>query len=310
MRVAVTGSSGLIGTALVAACRAAGDEVVRVVRAAPGDAGSGAVAWDPPAGTVDAAGLEGLDAVVHLAGAGIGDARWTPERKRLIRESRLVSTDLLARTLASLERPPAVLVSASAVGWYGGRRGDEELDEDSPPPVEPDFLAEVCRDWEAATGPAEAAGIRVVHLRTGIVLARQGGVLARLLLPFRLGLGGRTGSGSQWMSWIALDDEVGAIRHIIATGELHGPVNATAPNPVTNLEFARTLARVLGRPAVLPTPLLPLRIRYGNELVQHLLVEGQRVRPARLLATGYEFAHPELGGALRALLDRPAAGAA
>lgn len=301
MRVGVTGSTGLIGTALCDALRRAGDAVVPIVRGAPRP---GDLHWDPVAGEIDAAGLEGLDAVVHLAGAGIGDARWSEARKRLIRESRVAGTRLLAAALARLERPPAVLVSGSAVGWYGNR-GDEPCTEASPPPAAPDFLAEVCRDWEAATEPAEAAGIRVVHLRTGIVLARQGGALARLVPPFRLGLGGRTGSGSQWMSWIALDDEIGAIRHILVTDALSGPVNATAPNPVTNLEFTRTLARVLGRPAVLPTPLLPLRLRYGTELVQHLLVEGQRVLPEKLVAAGYAFRHPELDGALRAILERP-----
>jgi len=306
MRVAVTGSTGLIGTALCAALRQAGDEVVPVVRGTPRP---GELPWDPVAGEIDTAGLEGLDAVVHLAGAGIGDARWSEARKRLIRESRVAGTRLLAGALARLERPPAVLVSGSAIGWYGNR-GDEPCTEASPPPAAPDFLAEVCRDWEAATAPAEAAGIRVVHLRTGIVLARQGGALARLVLPFRLGLGGRTGSGAQWMSWIALDDEIGAIRHILVTDALTGPVNATAPNPVTNLEFTRTLARVLGRPALLPTPLLPLRLRYGAELVQHLLVEGQRVLPEKLLSSGYAFRHPELEGALRAILARPASGAA
>jgi uncharacterized protein (TIGR01777 family) len=303
MDVAITGSTGLIGSALVERLGARGHRAVRVVR---GDAtpGRDVVRWDPAAGTIDAAGLEGLDAVVHLAGAGIGDKRWTDERKRLILESRVQGTTLLARTLAGLERKPAVLVSGSAVGYYGAR-GDEPLTEDAPPGD--DFAAGVCTQWEASTAAAADAGIRVVRIRTGIVLARHGGALARMVLPFSLGLGGRIKSGRQYMSWIALDDEVEAILHAITHAELDGPANLTAPNPVTNAEFTKTLGAVLRRPTVLPTPLLPLKAVYGGELVQHLLVEGQRVLPAKLDATGFEHAHPELEGALRAVLGKPAA---
>lgn len=302
MDVAVTGSSGLVGTALVDALRADGHRVVRVVRdGAPDDADT--LRWDLDAGTIDAAGLEGLDAVAHLAGAGIADKRWTDARKQLVVGSRVTGTTLLAGALARLDRPPPVLVSASAVGWYGDR-GSEELTEASPPPATPDFPAEVCRQWEAATASAEAAGIRTVHLRTGIVQAAHGGMLGRLLLPFRLGLGGRVGSGRQWTSWISLPDEVAVIRHVIGEPSLSGPVDATAPHPVTNREYTQTLGRVLGRPTAIPTPLLPLRVVYGSELVDSVLLGGQRVLPAKLQASGYDFTHPTLEVALRAVLDR------
>src|SRR5947207_589570 len=299
--VLVTGSHGLIGSALVASLRGDGCRVARLVRGAddgPDDRPGDTARWDPVAGTIDRAALEGMGAVVHLAGAGIGDKRWTPDRKRLVLESRTRGTALLAETLAALDRKPAVLVSGSAVGYYGNR-GDDAVTEDDPPGA--DFTADVCRRWEAATAPAEDAGIRVARIRTGIVLARHGGVLRRLLRPFRLGLGGRIASGRQYMSWISLGDEVAAICHAI-DGTLSGPVNLTAPDPVTNAEFTRTLGRVLSRPTVLPTPLLPLKAIYGAELVQHLLVDGQRVLPARLEASGFTFRHPELTGALQATL--------
>ncbi len=294
MDVAITGSGGFIGTALASALRDRGDAVIPVVR---GD-GRG-VRWDPARGTIDAEALEGVDAIVHLAGEGIGEKKWTDEQKRAIRDSRVDGTVLLATALAGLERRPSVLVSGSAIGWYGNR-GDEELTEVSPPP-EPSFLAEVCAAWEAATGPAEAAGIRTVHLRTGIVLSPDGGTLARMITPFKLGIGGRIKSGSQYMSWISLADEVGAILYAIDTPALAGAVNATAPNPVTNREFTKALGHALHRPTVLPTPLTPLKAIYGSELVRNLLVEGQRVLPAKLLASGYEFRHPELAGALAAM---------
>lgn len=301
MEIAVTGSNGLIGSALVRALEADGHGVRRLVRG--GAPGTGCVAWDPTAGTIDAAGLEGIDAVVHLAGEGIGEKRWTPEQKQRILESRTHGTDLIARTIAGLATPPRVLVSASAVGWYGGQRGDEVLTEASAAPGSPDFLARVCVDWEAATAPAEAAGIRTVHLRTGIVLTPSGGALGRMVTPFKLGLGGRIGSGKQWMSWISIDDEVGAIRHALATDGLAGPVNATAPEPVTNAEFTKALGAAVHRPTLLPTPLTPLRAVYGRELVDALLVGGQRVLPAALEASGYTFAHRDLPAGLRAVLD-------
>ncbi len=296
MDVAITGSSGLIGTALANALHERGDRVVPVVR------GNGlGLRWDPAAGTIDSAGFEGFDAVVHLAGEGIGEKKWTDEQKRKIRDSRVRGTELLAGTLAGLERRPSVLVSGSAVGWYGDR-GDERLTEASGPGPTDDFLVNVCLAWEAATAAASEAGIRTVHLRTGIVLSADGGALDRMLTPFKLGLGGRIASGRQYMSWISLADEVGAILHAIDTADLSGPVNATAPAPVTNLEFTHALGQVLHRPTKLPTPLLPLKLVYGAELVQHLLVEGARVMPAALDASGYTFVHPTLDVALAALL--------
>jgi uncharacterized protein (TIGR01777 family) len=297
--VAVTGSHGFIGSALLPALIREGHRPVRIVRGQA--AGDDELSWDPEAGTIDADGLEGIGGVVHLAGAGIGDKRWTDARKRLILETRTKGTSLLARTLAGLTRPPSTLVSASAIGYYGNR-GDEPLDEQSTPGN--DFVARVCVQWEGSTAPAADAGIRVARVRSGIVLGRDGGVLPRLLLPFRLGLGGRIASGRQYMSWISIGDEVRAILHALTQDGVAGPVNLTGPAPVTNGEFTETLGRVLRRPTVLPTPLLPLRARYGSELVQHLLVEGQRVLPRRLEATGYRFAHSTLEDALRAAVDR------
>jgi uncharacterized protein (TIGR01777 family) len=302
MDVLVSGSHGFIAGGLIPRLRAGGHRVLRLVRGSA--EGADDVVWDPDAGTVDAARLEGVDAVVHLAGAGIGDRRWTPARKELVLQSRTRGTGLLARTLAELRDPPRVMVSGSAVGYYGDR-GDELLTEDSSPGH--DFTADVCRAWEDATAPAEAAGIRVVHVRTGIVLAPHGGVLGRLVLPFKLGLGGRVGSGRQYTSWITLDDEVGAIVHALGTDSVVGALNLTAPNPVTNAELTAALGRALHRPTVVPTPLLPLKAIYGAELVQSLLLDGQRVSSAKLASSGYEFEHPELDGALRAVLHAPAA---
>ena len=299
MDVAITGSHGLVGSALVRALVQAGQRARRVVRGTPD--GRDEIGWDPERGSIDAAGIEGIDAVGHLAGAGIGDKRWTPERKRLILESRTTGTDLLARALAGLAHKPAVLISASGVDYYGPH-DDEELTEESPPGT--GFLADVCKRWEDATKPAEEAGIRVVRIRTGPVLSADGGLLGRLLFPFRMGLGGRVGSGSQYMSWIALDDHIAAIIHLLARGDASGAFNLTAPNPVTNREFTATLGRVLHRPTRIPTPLLPLKLRYRSELVDELLLTGQRVLPRRLEEAGYQFAHPTLEEAIRAALDR------
>jgi len=297
--VAVTGSHGFIGSALLPELAREGHRPVRIVRGRT--AGDDELGWDPEAGTIDAAGLEGIGGVVHLVGAGIGDKRWTDARKRLILESRTKGTGLLAQTLAGLTRPPPALVSASAIGYYGNR-DDEPLDEQSAPGN--DFVAGVCVQWEAATALAADAGIRVARVRSGIVLGREGGVLPRMLLPFRLGLGGRIASGRQYMSWISIGDEVRAILHALTQDGVAGPVNLTGPAPVTNDEFTKILGRVVRRPTVIPTPLSPLRLRYGSELVQHLLVEGQRVLPKRLEATGYAFDHPTLEDALRAVVDR------
>jgi uncharacterized protein (TIGR01777 family) len=303
MDVAIAGGGGFIGSALIRSLEADGHRVRRIARPQSGSVGGGdTIAWDPAAARIDAKGLEGVDAVVNLGGVGIGDKKWTPERKQEILDSRLAGTTLLANALARLDRPPAVFVSASAVGFYGNR-GDEVLTEDSAPGD--DFLAGVCVAWEDAARPAATAGLRVVWVRTGIVLGPGGGVLKQLLLPFKLGLGGRVGRGRQYMSWISLPDEVAAIRAAIDDASIGGPVNLTAPNPVTNAEFTATLGKVLGRPTFVPTPLVPLKLRYGSELVQHLLLDGQRVQPAKLEAAGFAFAHVELEAALRALLDKP-----
>jgi uncharacterized protein len=261
--------------------------------------GSDAVAWDPQAGTIDAGGLEGVGAVVNLAGEGIGDRRWNDAQKARIRDSRVKGTTLLAETLAELSDPPGVLVSGSAIGIYGDR-GDEILTEDSPPGSA--FLAEVCQAWEAATAPAEAAGIRVVHLRTGIVLSAAGGVLKKMIAPFKLGLGGRMGSGRQWMSWIVIDDEVGAIVHVLGDGGPTGPVNATAPHPVTNAELTKALGDVFHRPSLMPLPGAALKLALGAQMAEELLLGGQRVLPTRLEGSGYTFEAPELRQALTQLL--------
>jgi hypothetical protein len=303
MDVLVTGSSGFIGSALVDALIETGHRPIRAVRADHVPTGVDAIAWNPEAGTIDAGAFEGIDGVVHLAGAGIGDKRWTDERKRLIVESRTKPTRLLAETLASLQQPPPVLVSGSAIGYYGDR-ADTPCTEASP--SGDDFVAEVCEQWEAAAKPAADAGIRVVVIRTGLVLGRGGGLLDRLLTPFRLGAGGRLGDGKQWMSWISIEDEVDAILHALRTPELSGPTNLTAPHPVTNAEFTRTLAAALHRPAFLPTPLLPLKALYGEELVSHLLLASQNVLPERLTTSRFSFEHPTLEDALRAALGRDA----
>jgi hypothetical protein len=295
--VAISGANGFIGSALSASLRADGHRVLRLTRG--GVTGGDAIGWDPHAGRIDAPALEGLDAVVHLAGAGIGDRRWTSEYKRSIRESRVRGTAVLAGAVASRERKPAVFVSGSAIGFYGNR-GDEVLTEHSGPGD--DFLSQVCVAWEAETQRATDAGVRTVLTRTGIVLDARGGALARMLLPFKLGIGGRQGSGKQWMSWVTLADHVGAIRHAIDHSSLRGPVNFVAPDPVTNGDFARTLGHALHRPAVLPTPLLPLKLRFGSELVESLLLASQRVAPTQLVASGYGFTSPSLDGALHVLL--------
>jgi uncharacterized protein len=302
MEVLVTGASGFIGSALRPALTSAGHRPIVAVRGREVPAGVDGLAWDPEVGTVDTQAMEGIGGVVHLAGAGIGDRRWTGARKQLIVESRTKPTRLLASTLEGLVRKPSVLVSSSAVGYYGDR-GDEMLTEQSLPGD--DFPAEVCREWEAAAAPVSEAGVRLVTIRTGIVLGRTGGMLKRVLPPFRLGLGGRLGSGRQYLSWVSLDDEVAAILRALDRPSLTGPMNLTAPNPATNAEFTATLGRVLHRPTRLPTPLAPLRAAYGRELVDNLLLGGQRVTPAALTADGFNFAHPTLEGALGAILDHP-----
>lgn len=297
LRIAMTGGSGLIGSSLTSLLRAAGHRVTPLVRRAPAH---GEIGWDPAAGRIDAAALEGTDAVVHLAGESIADGRWTAARKRRILESRTSGTGLLAGTLARLARPPAVLASASAIGYYGDR-GDQRLDEGSGPGE--GFLPLVTRAWEAATSPAEEAGIRVVRTRFGIVLSADGGALARMLPPFRAGLGGRLGSGDQYMSPVALDDVAAALQHCIVTPAVRGAVNVTCPGPVTNREFTRILAAVLRRPAPFVVPRFALRVAMG-EMVDELLFASARVEPAALLASGYRFRHPTVESALRHVLAR------
>ncbi len=296
MKILVSGASGLVGSALCPRLESSGEQVYRLVRHAPARAHE--IVWDPERGVADPAQLEGFDAVVHLAGESIGAGRWTEARKERIRSSRAVGTRGLAEALARVTRKPRAFVCASAVGWYGNR-GDERLDETSPPGS--GFLAEVCREWEAACEPLARAGVRVVNTRFGMILAPHGGALPKMLVPFRMGIGGRLGSGDQWMSWIALDDVLGGIRHVLARPDLSGPVAFTAPSPVTNAEFTRVLARVLRRPAIVPAPAIALRLVLG-EMADELMLAGQRVLPAALQRAGYAFMHPELEGALRHVL--------
>jgi uncharacterized protein len=296
MHILVTGASGLIGSALVSSLTAAGYSVTRLVRRPP-QSGEKAVRWDPLTGFIDASALEGLDGVVHLAGESI-DERWTAAKKVSIRDSRVKGTEVLCEALAQLASPPKVLVSASAIGYYGDR-GEEILREESAPGS--GFLAEVCRAWEAATEPARQAGLRTVQLRFGVVLSPAGGALAKILPPFRLGLGGVLGSGRQYMSWIALDDAIGAIQQAIVTDNLQGPTNAVAPEAVTNQEFTHTLGKILRRPTVVPLPAFAARLMFG-EMADALLLASARVQPAKLLAVGYRFRYPTLAEALRHLL--------
>ena len=297
LRVAVTGATGLVGGALVPVLRAAGHRVDRVSRRSPA-AGTTDVQWDPTRGRLDPRALEGVDAVVHLAGESIAALRWTASVKERIRRSRVDGTRLLAETLGWLTRRPRVLVAVSAVGYYG-HRGDTLLTEESPPGA--GFLAEVCREWEAAADPARAAGIRVVHPRLGVVLSGQGGALPRIALPFRLGAGGVIGSGRQYWSWIELGDLVRIVELCLALDTLAGPVNAVAPEPVTNREFTRVLGRVLRRPAFVPFPALAVRLLLG-EMGRALLLDSTRVLPRRLERAGFRFRHPGLAAALRAAL--------
>ncbi len=299
MKILVSGASGLVGSALVPALIAGGHSVVRLVRSAPKN-GADEVMWDPAAGTLDASSVEGVNAAVHLSGENIGEGRWTPRKKTIIRDSRVKSTRLLAETLARLGRPPGVLVCASAVGYYGDR-GEEVLREESPAGT--GFLADTCREWESAAEPAVQKGIRVVHLRSGIVLSPKGGALAKMLPPFKMGLGGKLGSGRQYMSWISLDDMIGVIIHGIETEALSGPVNVVAPQSVTNLEFTKTLGQVLSRPTPFALPAFMVRLAFG-EMADAALLASTRVVPARLQNSGYAFLHPELKGALRHVLGK------
>ncbi len=300
-RIAVSGASGLIGTALGNFLSAAGHRVERLVRRAPRP-GAGETRWDPEREEIDATALEGVDAVVHLAGESVAGGRWSRELKERIVKSRTESTELLCRTLAGLSAKPRVLISASAIGYYGDCGDDVVCHDDSEPGS--GFLADVCKQWESATAPARDAGIRVVNLRIGVVLAARGGALKQMLLPFSLGLGGRTGTGRQVMSWVALDDVVGAIHHLIFT-EVSGPVNLAAPGSVTNARFAATLGHLLHRPALLPLPAPIVRALFG-QMGEEILLYGARVEPAKLMESGFKFLFPELEDALRDELGRGA----
>ena len=300
MKILISGSNGLVGSALMNSLKGDGHDVFALVRRAPhADA---EVEWYPERGSLALARLEGMDAVVHLAGESIAEGRWTDERKRSIRESRVKGTTVLSEALANLKHPPQTLLCASAIGYYGDR-GDEILTEESVPGN--DFLANVCIEWERATRTAAEKGIRVVNLRFGIILSAEGGALAKMLPPFRMGAGGRIGSGKQWMSWIALDDVVGVIKFALASDALRGPVNVVAPNPVTNAEFTKTLGKVLSRPTLFPIPAFGLRLAFG-EMADALLLSSQRVEPVKLKQTGYHFRYSELETALRRVLSKAA----
>ena len=297
MKIIISGASGLIGKPLVASLRKHGHEVVQLVRRSPQ---ANEKQWNPSAGQLDVAVLDGCDAVIHLSGAGIGDRRWTTKYKQELVESRTKSTSLLATTIANCAKKPSVFLSGSAIGIYGPR-GDEELTEQSSNGSS--FLAEICKQWEAAAKPAVDAGVRTVYLRTGIVLTPLGGALKKQLPLFKLGLGGKFGDGRAWQSWISLDDELAAIEHLL-TAKVSGAVNLTAPNPVTNADFTTALARALKRLAILPIPKFGPKLLLGGELADALLFTGQRVMPIELQKSGFAFQHPTIDVALRALLNK------
>jgi uncharacterized protein (TIGR01777 family) len=299
MKVLAAGCSGLIGSALVASLEEDGHVVTRLVRRPPTT--SAEVFWDPAKGQLDVAAVSGFDAVVNLAGAGIGDKRWSEARRRVIRESRVQSTTLLAEALAAADDKPQTFISGSAIGYYGNK--PEPVTEDEGPADPPDFLSKVVVEWEASTAAAEAAGVRTAHTRTGLVLSGTGGALAKMLLPFRFGVGGKLGSGDTYWSWITLADEVRAIRHLITT-PVSGPVNLTSPNPISNAEFTKTLGLVLKRPTVVPVPRFALKLLLGTELAEALLFTSARVLPTKLIESGFEFLYPDLESALRTVLER------
>lgn len=302
--VLLSGSSGFIGAPLAASLAADGHRVVRLTRTEGSQAGGAAdtVRWDPEAGRIDRDALARArpDVVINLAGEPI-DQRWTARRRRQIRDSRVNGTSALAHAIAALSEKPAVFISGSAMGFYGAHRGDELLEEESTPGT--DFLARTASEWELATAPAADAGIRVALSRTGLVLGRKGGALHRMLPPFRLGIGGRLGSGQQWMSWIALDDMIRALRFLMDTPDVRGPVNVVAPEPVRNAEFTKALAHVLDRPAVLPVPAMALELVFGT-MAENTILASQRLTPKRLAGAGFEFRHPRLEDALRFELTR------
>lgn len=304
MKIVVSGSTGLIGSPLVEALQRRGDQVVRLIRR-PQVANEPTLRWDPEGGTIDRAGLEGVDAIIHLAGENVF-GRWSAAKKQRIRDSRVQGTRVVSDAIAALAKRPATLLAASAIGYYGDQ-ADQRLTERSPPPVGSDFLAEVARDWEAATASAARAGVRVVNMRFGVVLTPSGGALGKMLPPFRMGLGGPVGNGSQYVSWIELGDAVRAILHLLERIDLSGPVNMTAPTPVTNREMATSLGKVLHRPSIIPVPAFALKLAFGSDGAE-MLQSGQRVLPERLLASGFQFRFETIEPALRHLLARSESG--
>jgi uncharacterized protein (TIGR01777 family) len=296
MRLLIAGASGLVGSALVPLLKAENSDVTRLVRSA---VKSGEIEWHPERGLIDAPALEGFDAVINLAGDGIANGRWTEEKKRRILDSRVNGTRLLSETMAKLSRKPKTFINASAIGFYGSR-GAELVDEESGPGE--GFLASVCRQWESATAPAEQAGIRVVKLRLGVILAKDGGIMGSMLRPFKLGLGGKVGSGEQIISWVAMDDVVAAINFILQHETLRGPINLVAPHPVTNEEFTKTLGRVLSRPTFMAMPAFAARLAFG-EMADEMMLSSTRVTGKVLNGAGFKFQFPELEGAVRAMLQ-------
>jgi hypothetical protein len=299
MKILVTGSSGLIGSALVTELTGAGHYVVRLVRSAP-NRDRGDVLWDPVSGKVERSKLEGMDAVVHLAGENIARRRWTKARKTKLVNSRVQATEFLAQTMAGLKSRPKVFISASAVGYYGHRPTQIMKEEMSAGTT---FLSEICQEWERATQILVTAGVRVVIARFGVVLSRRGGALAKMWLPFNLGLGGKLGNGRQYMSWISIDDTIRAILHVLEKDSLHGPVNVVAPNPVTNRDFTKALGRALSRPTIFPVPGFMLRILIG-EIADAALLASCRADPEKLTASGFKFEYPDLDSALQSVLGR------
>ena len=298
LKILVSGSHGLVGTALIKVLSSKGHQVARLVRNVP--TSDSDVQWHPEQGMIASEKMEDFEAVFHLAGESIASGQWTEEKKRRIRESRVIGTQLLAEAVAHLTHPPGVFVSASAIGIYGNR-GDELLTEESS--AGDDFLARVCIDWERSTAAAEEKGIRVVKPRFGIILAEEGGALAKMLPPFRMGIGGKIGSGHQWMSWIALDDVVSGLEFVLQRETISGPVNFAAPNPVTNATFAGTLGKSLGRPTFLPVPSFGARLAFG-EMADALLLTSQKVEPKRLNESGFSFQYPDLKTALSHILGK------
>jgi uncharacterized protein len=296
MKIVVSGAHGLVGSALITALRRDGHELFSLVRSAPKS--DSEIEWNPERGLASPNRLEGMDAVVHLAGESIAEGRWSEEKKRRILDSRVKGTTVLSEALAGLAHPPGALICASAIGYYGNR-GDELLTEASPPGT--DFLSKVCFEWERATQAAADKQIRVVKARFGIILSKDGGALAKMLTPFRMGVGGRVGDGKQWMSWIALDDVIEGLKFIITKDDFRGPVNFVAPSPVTNAEFTKSLGKALSRPTIFPIPAFAVRLAFG-EMADALLLSSARVKPAALEAKSFTFAYPELTGALKKVL--------